>query len=327
MRMVPDGDGSAFISQVREQARHDAETFVSRPGHPILGLAVPVLLPVTIAASSVVNGEWTLLRLAYGDAGSGPYARVTTAVGDPGRAPHPAVPGDGVTAELRYAIADVGQAAGRGSSPGAGDLAGPVRERLPAGDALLLRRGPVWAARLLPGGAAPGGADAVTVTIAGRNLAPRDVRLKSLADVRPVIEARLTDLLRRIEQRRRLPPGPPPPVELPPAEGVATLRALADFLLATWADTRTKVRGARVGPDWGPRYAALWRRAAAEHQRLSGADARTADEVVTEAVNHLGHLAGDAPWFSADPRLREAAIDETLRHAMLGDAVRGGRRP
>jgi len=179
----------------------------------------------------------------------------------------------------------------------------------------------VWAARLLAGGAAPGGADAVTVTIAGRDLAPRDVRLKTLADVRPVIEARLTDLLRRIEQRRRPSPEPPPPVRLPLAEGVATLRALADFLLATWADTRTKVRGARVGPDWGPRYGALWRRTAAEYQRLSGADARTADEVVTEAVNHLGHLADDAPWFSADPRLREAAIDETLRHAMLGDAV------
>ena len=29
----------------------------------------------------------------------------------------------------------------------------------------------------------------------------------------------------------------------------------------------------------------------------------------------------EAAWFTADPRLREAAIDETLRHAMLGDAV------
>jgi hypothetical protein len=32
-------------------------------------------------------------------------------------------------------------------------------------------------------------------------------------------------------------------------------------------------------------------------------------------------LQGKAPWFSDDPRLRAAAIDETLRHAMLGEAV------
>ena len=43
--------------------------------------------------------------------------------------------------------------------------------------------------------------------------------------------------------------------------------------------------------------------------------------MVTEVVNHLGFLSEKAPWFSTDPRLREAAIDETLRHAMLGDAV------
>ena len=42
---------------------------------------------------------------------------------------------------------------------------------------------------------------------------------------------------------------------------------------------------------------------------------------MTVAVNHLGFLQENAPWFSADPRLRAAAIDETLRHAMLGDAV------
>jgi hypothetical protein len=48
-------------------------------------------------------------------------------------------------------------------------------------------------------------------------------------------------------------------------------------------------------------------------------DARAADGAVTSVINHLGHLAGEA-WFTLDSRLREAAIDETLRHAMLGDA-------
>jgi hypothetical protein len=238
-----------------------------------------------------------------------------------------------VAAELRDAVDDMGQAAaGRGVSGGAaGPAAGPVRERLPAGEALVLRRGAAWAARLLANDAADSAADsaansaadsarAVTVTIAGRNLAPQDVRLEVLANLRPVIEAQLTEVLGRIEQRRRPSPEPPPPVELAPAEGVASLRALGDFLLITWGD-RASQRGPRVGADWGARYGALWRRAAGEYQRLSGADSRTADEVVTEAVNHLGQLAQGAPWFSLDPRLREAAIDETMRHAMLGDAV------
>jgi hypothetical protein len=43
--------------------------------------------------------------------------------------------------------------------------------------------------------------------------------------------------------------------------------------------------------------------------------------VVTSTINHLGFLQENAPWFTGDPRLRAAAIDETLRHAMLGDQV------
>jgi hypothetical protein len=42
---------------------------------------------------------------------------------------------------------------------------------------------------------------------------------------------------------------------------------------------------------------------------------------VTSAVNHLVHLDSEAAWFTADARLREAAIDETLRYAMLDDRV------
>jgi hypothetical protein len=34
-------------------------------------------------------------------------------------------------------------------------------------------------------------------------------------------------------------------------------------------------------------------------------------------MNHLGHLAEQATWFTADPRLRAVATDETLRHAVL----------
>jgi hypothetical protein len=42
---------------------------------------------------------------------------------------------------------------------------------------------------------------------------------------------------------------------------------------------------------------------------------------VTSVVNHLGRLDDRAAWFSTDSRLREAAIDETLRRALLADSV------
>jgi hypothetical protein len=67
--------------------------------------------------------------------------------------------------------------------------------------------------------------------------------------------------------------------------------------------------------------AALWQRAVRERQRLAGAGARTADEAVTAVINHLGHLDDRAPWFGTDSRLREAAIDQTLRRALLADSV------
>jgi hypothetical protein len=111
--------------------------------------------------------------------------------------------------------------------------------------------------------------------------------------------------------------------DLPPAEGVAALRALADFLLARGAEIRAASavgRSPRPARDSGRMHHALWRRAVRERQRLAGEDERTASDVVTSAVNHLGHLAGEASWF-ADERLRESAIDETLRHALLGDRV------
>jgi hypothetical protein len=68
-------------------------------------------------------------------------------------------------------------------------------------------------------------------------------------------------------------------------------------------------------------HRALWQRAVAERQRLAREDERAASDVVTSAVNHLGNLASNAAWFTADERLREAAIDETVRHAMLDERV------
>ena len=49
--------------------------------------------------------------------------------------------------------------------------------------------------------------------------------------------------------------------------------------------------------------------------------AHSADEAVTAVINHLGHLDERAAWFGADARLRETAIDETLRRALHADSV------
>jgi hypothetical protein len=129
-----------------------------------------------------------------------------------------------------------------------------------------------------------------------------------------------SEVFARLRERRR---AAPPPV-LQPAEGVAALRALADFSLAANARIRAAERAGReprtpVGS--GPMHAALWQRAVRERQRLAGGGARAADEAVTAVINHLGHLDERAAWFGADARLRETAIDETLRRALLGEPV------
>jgi hypothetical protein len=178
---------------------------------------------------------------------------------------------------------------------------------------------PTWEPR--PDAVARHNVDNVTVTVATWGVPMDTVRTEPVPDLRPLIEAAAEETIARIERRLREPKPPPaPPPPLPPAEGVAALRALADFSLATHREVRAR-RAPRHPPDWGRMHSALWQRAVRERQRLGGVSAQAADEDVTSAVNHLGQLLEHAPWFEADARLREAAVDETLRHAMLGEAV------
>jgi hypothetical protein len=339
MRVVPDDEYPEFIRRLREQARRDAEELVPRPGFPIFGLAAPSPSPAFVSETTKVNGEWTLITLTYGrpeDLPAGPYASVTT-LAVPADADRPTFTigmptgrhGTGVEGELRFAVereqdraaqsaddAEDGGASADGSP--AGDAsAEPVvagLETLPGGEALVVRQGDVWAARLLPGEAR------VVVTVVGRGVSPESVRLEQVPSLRPLIEARNSEITRRIERNRAKKTPPLPVPDLPPAEGVAALRALADFTLAMSRETRASNRAGR-GRDWGGMHRALWQRAIAERQRLAGADERAASDVVTSAVNHLENLASNAAWFTADGRLREAAIDETLRHAMLDERV------
>jgi hypothetical protein len=48
---------------------------------------------------------------------------------------------------------------------------------------------------------------------------------------------------------------------------------------------------------------------------------RRANEIVTLVVNHPTRLQEEVPWSAAEPSLREAAIDEMLRHAVPGHDV------
>lgn len=144
-------------------------------------------------------------------------------------------------------------------------------------------------------------------------MSPESVRLEQVPSLRPLIEARNAELTRRIERTRGKMGSPLPVPDLPPAEGVAALRALADFTLATSAEIGASNRaGRRIrrARERGGMHRALWQRAIAERQRLTGEDERTANDVVTSAVNHLGNLASNAgmsrgssaPGASVEPR-------------------------
>lgn len=325
MRQVPEPEHSEWVRRMRELARQDAEELVPRPPFAVLGLSAPLLRPAALTESQQVNGEWTSVTLAYGDwaAGpAGPYVAITSAAVDPdapalaAQLPGTGGPGrgkGGPEAELLRALDTernrLAVHAGVDEEPASPPRYSQVR--LPAGEALLGRQGDVWAARL-------SGGTGVTVTITGRGVEPEAIRLEPAGDLRPYFEAR-NEVLGRLAAARR----DRPPVTLPPAEGVAALRALADFTLRQHESILASVREGRAPRHRAGEagmYGALWQRAVSEQQRIAGTGKPAADEVVTRVINHLGHLLEEAAWFT-DPRLRDLAIDETLRHAMLGDDV------
>jgi hypothetical protein len=333
MREVPDDERTEHLRLLREQANRDAETLTPRPGHPVYGLAAPSLTPAAVTQYQLSDGEWSAIMLTYGpwgDPQAGPYVAVTTMATDTatiGQAGSGPMHRDGLEAELRYMIEDERYRFG-GSSARRTELAKPLavnRETLPAGPALVCRSETVWAARLLPLPEDPP-TESVVVTIVGGGVAPESVRLERVPDLRPMIEARFETIRAMIERSRGKPrvPVTESDLELEPAEGVAALRALAEFTLTSNTERRAGFAARqrpRRDPNWGRMHNALWQRAVREHQRLRGTDGRAADDAVTVAVNQLGFLQEKAPWFTGDLGLRAAALDETARHAMLGDTV------
>jgi hypothetical protein len=324
----PDDEYRAWVQRLRDQSRRDAESLVPRPDYPVYGLAAPTLTPAVLLHQST-NGFPVLVSLRYGswETATGPHVTVTSAAPHSERRPASATPGvpasftDGrsVRDPESDLLREIDAERKRVAVYAGVDLEVPpeppsyTREALPMGDALVCRHGTMWAARLIDG------SPEVIVTITGHGADADGIRLEPVTDLAPMLAARNEEFGRRRERRRAT----PPPV-LEPAEGVAAWRALADFCLASDDRIREAERAGReprtpIGS--GPMRAALWQRAVRERQRLAGGNARAAEDVVTSVINHLVRLGDRAAWFGTDARLREAAIDETLRRALLADSV------
>lgn len=313
MWRVPEPDRDEWIARMRERARLDAEELVPRPAFGVFGLAEPQLRPAALAEAGQVDRVWDSIGLAYGDwtAPAGPWVMVTTAIR------RPDAPERDVEADLLQTIDQDRNRIAAHAGIDEDDDEPPVYSRtdLIVGtdsiSGIVGRHRNVWAARVLVGG--------LTVTVVGRGVDPGLVRLGPVTDLAPYLLSR-NELLGQLAERHRR---QPPPV-LEPAEGVAAYRALADAALASAARLARALRAGRSPrhrAGEGAAMHALWQRAVREQQRIRGVEERQADEIVTLVVNHLGELQEKAPWFTAEPRLREAAIDETLRHALTGEDV------
>jgi hypothetical protein len=310
MRQVPDPEREEWIARMRERARLDADALVPRPPFDVYGLDAPPLRPVALGELVRSDDEWETIGVTYGDwaAPAGPWAAVTSSIG---YAPEPE------TALFRAIDAEharIASEAGADEEEPAGPPAYAPAEITVGGgtvSALAGRHGNVQAARLAVG--------PVTVTVVSRGVDLDQVRLAAVTDLEPYSRGRSEMIAQAIERHRNQ----PPPV-LEPAEGMAAYRALVDAsidqharLLATLRAGRTPRHRAEEGPVMG----ALWQRAVRELSDRAGIGKRAADDIITSVVNQLTNLGDEAPWFTGDARLRERAIDETLRHAVLDEDV------
>jgi hypothetical protein len=190
-----------------------------------------------------------------------------------------------------------------------------ARAELTVGDrpvsAVVARHGNVLAARLAAG--------PVTVTIVSRGVELNQLRLVAVNDLEPYLRGRSEMIGQAVERHRN----EPPPV-LEPAEGMAVYRALIDASLDQHARLLRALRADRT-PRFrtgeGPKMGALWQRAVRELSDRADIGGHAADDIITSVVNQLTNLDEQAPWFTGDTRLRERAIDETLRHAVLDEPV------
>ena len=324
---APDPDREEWIARLRERARLDADELVPRPGFGVYGLAAPSLRPIALGNCAQSGREWQSIGLTYGNGAAlvGPWVMVTSAIGHT-REPEGALffsidtecariaDHDPEAALLRAIDAEHARIADQDEEEPAEPPA-HARAELTVGDrpvsAVVARHGNVLAARLAVG--------PVTVTIVTRGVELDQLRLVTVNDLEPYLRGR-SEMIGQAAERRR---NQPPPV-LEPAEGMAAYRALVDASLVRHARLLAALRANRK-----PRFTtaeaanvgALWRRAARELSDQLGLGQHAADAIITSVVNQLTSLDDQAPWFTADPRLRERAINETLQYAVLNEPV------
>ncbi len=314
MQQVPDPEHEEWLARMRERARLDAEELVPRPLFDVYELAAPSLRPVALIEAAKLNDEWTSIGLAYGDwaAPPGPWVSVTSSIVADGP------PGQSAEAELLRAIDDERNRLADQAGLDEEEPAEPPeywQTSMVAGDrgvsGLAGRHGTVLAVQLRVG--------TVTVTVVSRGIDPASVRLAVVTDLEPYLRGQ-HEMLDQVTERHRI---QPPPV-LEPAAGMAAYRALVDAELQWHARLAAAIGAGRVPrhrAGEGKMMGALWQRAVRELADRAGIGGRQADDIITSVVNQLTGLEEKASWFTSVARLRERAIDETLRYAVLGEQV------
>jgi hypothetical protein len=308
-----------WLARMRELSRRDADELVPRPEFAVSGLAAPPLRPAVLTEAGQVKGEWQTVGLGYGDwsTSAGPWVVVAS------RAPSAGPVSRGGL--LRFIDSDRNRLADHAwvDEDEPAGLPDYWQATVRSGDrdvaAMVGRHGTVLAAALRPD---PDDAAGATVTVLSRGVPLPEIRLALVTDLEPYLRGR-EELLRQVAelQRRR-----PPPV-LDHAEGMAAYRALADAEVSMRLRGEVAIRAGRLarnraGDD--AMIAALRQRAVRELRDRAQMSEHAAEDLISSVVNHVITLAERAEWFIADKRLRDRAIDETLRHAVLGERVSSG---
>lgn len=182
-------------------------------------------------------------------------------------------------------------------------------------DGVLRVDADVWAARVTTRRLTVSGKRRMHITILGRRVPYSDVRLRVIDDIGPYVEG--WQSLRRQLTRQAVESAEqtsPDPDEI----GLEAHRRLILFSLSDGSLASAR-HGRRWRPpqSWGSDAFQLWERAVRSHKHLTGQSVDTASAAITEMLSHITSLASTASWFE-DPMHREAAIEETLRFAVMG---------
>jgi hypothetical protein len=300
-----------WLARMRELARRDADELTPRPEFTVYGLAEPEVLPLgATVPMQDRDGEWASVGLTYGDwaSAAGPWVIVVS------------TPPRDTPFDKEFLLGEIETDRNRlAAEAWVDDEEPPGPAKYQAGrietdkrdeHALICRHGALAAAHLRPGDAN------VTVLVRGADLT--GIRLAPVTDLEPYLRGRELQLQQIEEYEQRMVP------VLEPAEGLAAYRAYArhevDVLLRLWTASQAgAVPRFRAGED--ATTAALGLRAVRELSDRSGVSLIKAEAQIKEFTDHLAAMVQYVRWFGEDERLRERAVDETLRHALLGEKV------